>query len=178
MRACLRLARTGHLAGNRLPRFILLGRPSPGRGLEGPSDLSRASLGRGDSLAAPLPNAVWERSSRAFSDARVRACLRLARTGQLAGKHLPRFNLLGRPSPGRGLEGPSDRSRASLGRGGLLRTTSPKLQFGRGGLVYRNRFSSRKTYTLKNASYWKTFASMDFPSLRIPSCEWTVESIE
>ena len=52
----------------------------------------------------PLPNAVWERSSRAFSDARVRA------SEQVRG--LLQAQVRGRPSPGRGLWGPSDLSRA------------------------------------------------------------------
>ncbi len=54
-----------------LNRTMLQGcppRPSPGRGLWVPSDLSRASLGRGDLLAVTSPKLVWERSSRAFSD--------------------------------------------------------------------------------------------------------------
>ncbi|GAA5511167.1 hypothetical protein Rcae01_06683 [Novipirellula caenicola] len=71
---------------------------------------------RGACRVSPLPNKVWERSSRAFSDARVRASAQSAPNAVSC--------LRGRPSPERGLKRPFDLSPAALGRGGLCRITS------------------------------------------------------
>ncbi len=114
--------RTERVSGDTL-QAMLRGRPSPGRGLKGPSDLSHAALGRGDSQTATSPKTKFrERSSRAFSDARVRA--------DRASRDALQARLRGRPSPGRGLWGPSDLSHAALGRGDSQTATSPKTKFG------------------------------------------------
>ncbi|GAA5511061.1 hypothetical protein Rcae01_06574 [Novipirellula caenicola] len=67
---------------------------------------------------SPLPNKVWERSSRAFSDC--------SGEGRPRNPHrTPPRVCTPRPSPERGLKGPSDLSPAALGRGGLCHINSP-----------------------------------------------------